>query len=279
VLDRASLSVEHGEFVSIVGFMGCGKSTFLNIAAGLLASDAGEVRFGGEPARGMRHDASIVFQNYSLLPWFSALENVRLAVAATFPEWPRARQTEQARAYLEKVGLGNAVDRRPSQLSGGMRQRVAIARAFSTEPEVLFLDEPFGALDALTRGNLQQELARLCSDLDRLVTTIMITNNVDEALLLSDRIVPMTRGPRAALGTPVPVAIPKPRNAAQLTHDEEAMRVRGHVIEALTKEVRLKPDTTYSSAGSSAGLQSCKTAGLKTCATTDDLCPARSRSN
>ena len=112
-----------------------------------------------------------------------------------FPAWPRARQIDQARQYLDKVGLGNAVDRRPSQLSGGMRQRVAIARAFSTEPEVLFLDEPFGALDALTRGNLQQELARLCSDRDRPVTTIMITNNVEEALLLSDRIVPMTRGP------------------------------------------------------------------------------------
>ena len=167
---------------------------------------------------------SIVFQNYSLLPWFSALENVRLAVAAAFPQWPRARQTEQARQYLDKVGLGNAVDRRPSQLSGGMRQRVAIARAFSTEPEVLFLDEPFGALDALTRGNLQQELARLCSDRDRPVTTIMITNNVEEALLLSDRIVPMTRGPRATLGTPIDVAMPKPRTAAHLVHDKEAMR-------------------------------------------------------
>jgi nitrate/nitrite transport system ATP-binding protein len=238
VLDRASLSVEHSEFVSIVGFMGCGKSTFLNIVAGLVTPDAGAVRFGGESVRGMRHDGSIVFQNYSLLPWFSALENVRLAVAAACPEWPRPRQAEQARAYLDKVGLGNAVDRRPSQLSGGMRQRVAIARAFSTEPEVLFLDEPFGALDALTRGNLQQELARLCSDLDRPVTTIMITNNVDEALLLSDRIVPMTRGPRATLGAPVPVAMTKPRNPSQLTHDAAAMRVRTHVIEALTKEVR-----------------------------------------
>jgi len=255
VLDRAGLSVERGEFVSIVGFMGCGKSTFLNIVAGLVRQDSGDVRFGGELVRGMRHDASIVFQNYSLLPWFTALENVRLAVAAEFPQWTRARQTEQARTYLDKVGLGNAADRRPSQLSGGMRQRVAIARAFSTEPEVLFLDEPFGALDALTRGNLQQELARLCSDLDRPVTTIMITNNVDEALLRSDRIVPMTRGPLATLGAPVPVAMPKPRNASQLTHDPAAMRVRTHVIEALTaevrqdhvrlKEVRLKPDTTY----------------------------------
>ena len=245
VLDGASLSVEHGEFVSIVGFVGCGKSTFLNVVAGLVTPDAGEVRFGGEPARGMRHDASIVFQNYSLLPWLSALENVRLAVAAAFPEWPRARQAEQARAYLGKVGLGSAVDRRPSQLSGGMRQRVAIARAFSTEPEVLFMDEPFGALDALTRGHLQQELVRLCSDLDRLVTTIMITNSVDEALLLSDRIVPMGRGPRATLGAPVPVALPKPRNAAHLTHDEEAMRVRSHVIESLTAGVLQKGRTQH----------------------------------
>jgi nitrate/nitrite transport system ATP-binding protein len=273
VLDRASLSVEQGEFVSIVGFMGCGKSTFLNIVAGLVTPDAGEIRFGGEPARGIRHDASIVFQSYSLLPWFTALENVRLAVAAEFPQWPRERPTEQARSYLEKVGLGNAVERRPSQLSGGMRQRVAIARAFSTEPDVLFLDEPFGALDALTRGNLQQELARLCSDRDRPVTVIMITNNVEEALLLSDRIVPMTRGPRAALGVPVEVAMAKPRTSAQLVHDEEAMRVRTHIIESLTASVL--PSRTRCSAG----LQSCKTAGPKTCATTEDLCPAPSRSN
>jgi nitrate/nitrite transport system ATP-binding protein len=244
VLDRACLSVDEGEFVSIVGFMGCGKSTLLNIVAGLIAPDSGEVRFGGEPARGMRRDASIVFQAYSLLPWFTALENVRLAVAAAFPEWPRARQLEQAQTHLEKVGLGNAAHRRPGQLSGGMRQRVAIARAFSTEPNVLFLDEPFGALDALTRSNLQQELARLCSDRDRPVTVIMITNSVEEALLLSDRIAPMTRGPRATLGAPVDVAIPKPRTAALLAHDEQAVRARSRVIESLTSEVRLKPDTT-----------------------------------
>ena len=237
VLDGVNLSVNRGEFVSIVGFMGGGKSTLLSIVAGLVTPDKGDVRFDGKCVRGMKHDASIVFQNYSLLPWFSALENVRLAVAAAFPQWSHSRQIEQARAYLAKVGLGNSVDRRPSQLSGGMRQRVAIARAFSTEPEVLFLDEPFGALDALTRGNLQQELARLCSDLDRPVTTIMITNSVEEALLLSDRIVPMTRGPRATLGTPLAVAIPKPRSAAQLVHDEQARRVRTYVIESLTSEV------------------------------------------
>jgi nitrate/nitrite transport system ATP-binding protein len=271
VLEGASLSVDRGEFVSIVGFMGCGKSTFLNIVSGILAADAGRVLFDGEPARGIRDDASIVFQNYSLLPWFSALENVRLAVAAAFPAWPRARQIDQARQYLDKVGLGNAVDRRPSQLSGGMRQRVAIARAFSTEPELLFLDEPFGALDALTRGSLQQELARLCSNGDRPVTTIMITNNVEEALLLSDRIVAMTRGPRATLGLPIKVAMPKPRTAALLVHDKEAMAVRAHVVESLTSEILDRK--------SSAGLQSCNTAGLKTCATTEDLCPVRSLSS
>jgi nitrate/nitrite transport system ATP-binding protein len=265
VLDRVTLSVDQGEFVSIIGFMGCGKSTLLNILAGLIRADSGEVRFRGERADGIRKDASIVFQNYSLLPWFSALENVRLAVAAAFPEWRPARQTAQARTYLDQVGLGNAVDRRPGQLSGGMRQRVAIARAFSTEPDLLFLDEPFGALDALTRGNLQQELGRLCSDRDRPVTTIMITNSVDEALLLSDRIVPMTRGPHARLGAAVPVAMPKPRIAAHLVHDEEAMRVRSHVIEALTARALAggggssTESSAKSTAESSAGLQSCKT--------------------
>ena len=239
VLDGASLSVEHGEFVSIVGFVGCGKSTFLNVVAGLVTPDAGEVRFGGEPARGMRHDASIVFQNYSLLPWLSALENVRLAVAAAFPEWPRARQAEQARAYLGKVGLGSAVDRRPSQLSGGMRQRVAIARAFSTEPEVLFLDEPFGALDALTRDTLQQELARLCTaGRDKPVTTVMITNNVEEAILLADRIVPLSRGPRATLGASIAVPLARPRAAAVLQHDADALRARSKIVEALTNGSR-----------------------------------------
>jgi nitrate/nitrite transport system ATP-binding protein len=234
VLDRVSLTVDKGEFVSIVGFMGCGKSTLLNLLAGVTQPDTGTIDIDDRPLRGIAQQASIVFQNYSLLPWFSAIENVRLAVDAAHPEWSRAQQKEQSERYLRLVGLGNAIHRRPSQLSGGMRQRVAIARAFATDPEVLFLDEPFGALDALTRGSLQQELARLCSEAGRPVTTVMITNNIDEALLLSDRIIPMTKGPRATLGASVAVELARPRSADQLAHDEQAILARAHVVESLS---------------------------------------------
>ena len=259
MLRDVSLSVEHGEFVSIVGAMGSGKSTLLSILAGLTDADAGTVSIGGEPLTGIRGDASYVFQNYSLLPWFTALENVRLAVGATFPDLTRDEQKARARQTLERVGLGNAINRRPRQLSGGMRQRVAIARALATDPQVLFLDEPFGALDALTRETLQQDLARLCVEGDRPVTTVMITNNVEEAILLSDRIVPMlpgkplsevggrapsgveARAPSgvegATLGPPIDVALPRPRSAAQLAHDEEATHVRAHVVATLTAAV------------------------------------------
>ena len=238
VLERVSLTVDRGEFVSIVGFMGCGKSTLLNLLAGVTQADSGTISIDGTALNGIARQASIVFQNYSLLPWFSAVENVRLAVDAARPQWSRAEQKEQAERYLRLVGLGNALHRRPSQLSGGMRQRVAIARAFATEPEVLFLDEPFGALDALTRASLQQELARLCSEAGRPVTTVMITNNIDEALLLSDRIIPMTKGPRATLGSSVAVDLAKPRSADQLAHDEQAILARAHVVESLSDHLR-----------------------------------------
>jgi nitrate/nitrite transport system ATP-binding protein len=250
VLEDVNLTVERGEFVSIVGFMGCGKSTFLNLIAGLLQADSGRVTIGGDLVRGVRAEAAYVFQNYSLLPWLSAIGNVQLAVASAFPTWTRAQQVAQSRRYLDLVGLGNALQRRPGQLSGGMRQRVAIARAFACEPEILFLDEPFGALDALTRGNLQQELAELCSAVGRPVTTILITNNVEEALLLSDRIVPMTAGPRATMGPPVTIAIPRPRTVAQLQHDDEALRVRTHVVECLTEYVKHTRRRTKAEKGS-----------------------------
>jgi nitrate/nitrite transport system ATP-binding protein len=250
VLTSVSLDVEHGEFVSIVGAMGSGKSTLLSLIAGLTAPDAGTVSIGGEPISGVRRDAAFVFQNYSLLPWFTALENVRLAVEATFPELNREEQRRHAARALEQVGLGNALDRRPTQLSGGMRQRVAIARAFATRPQVLFLDEPFGALDALTRETLQQELGRLCGEGERPVTTVMITNSVEEAILLSDRIVPIMPGPPATLGAPIPVELSRPRSLAQLAHDEQATQVRAHVVSTLTASVRSRslPSTSPSKA-------------------------------
>ena len=238
VLRDVSLTVEDGEFVSIVGAMGSGKTTLLGIAAGLLSADSGDVQAGGETLREIRRDGAFVFQNYSLLPWFSALENVRLAVDAAFPSLSRDEQRHAATEALERVGLGNAVHRRPSQLSGGMRQRVAIARALATKPRVLFLDEPFGALDALTRETLQQELAHLCSDGDRTVTTLMITNSVEEAMLLSDRIVPMLPGPPATLGAPIAVSLPRPRTIAELAHQEEATHVRAHIIATLTDAMK-----------------------------------------
>jgi len=234
VLRDVSLDIEQGEFVSIVGAMGSGKSTLLSLLAGLTTPDRGTVSIGGEPVRGVHRHAAFVFQNYSLLPWFSALENVRLAVEAAFPELTREQQLRRASDALGTVGLGNAIHRRPRQLSGGMRQRVAIARAVATEPHVLFLDDPFGALDALTRETLQQELAGLGSQSDRRVTTVMITNSVEEAILLSDRIVPIVPGPPATLGVAIPVELPRPRSVAQLAHDEQASHVRAHVIATLT---------------------------------------------
>jgi nitrate/nitrite transport system ATP-binding protein len=246
VLKDVQLDVEQGEFVSIVGAMGSGKSTLLSLLAGLTSPDGGTVVLDGTPVTGVRDDAGFVFQNYSLLPWFSALENVRLAVQAAFPDAPAAEQTRRATEALERVGLGNAVDRKPRQLSGGMRQRVSLARAFATEPRVLFLDEPFGALDALTRDALQQDLAQLCAGRERPVTTVMITNNVEEAILLSDRIVPIVTGPPSSLGTPIAVELARPRTAAQLAHDEQATHARAHVIAALTASLqrRTRPSST-----------------------------------
>jgi nitrate/nitrite transport system ATP-binding protein len=238
VLRGVSLTVEPGEFVSIVGSMGSGKSTLLSLLSGLTIPDSGSIVVDGEPLRGIRPDAAYVFQNYSLLPWFSALENVRLAVGAAFPELSRADQRARATETLERVGLGNALSRRPPQLSGGMRQRVALARAFATQPRVLFLDEPFGALDALTRETLQQDLATMCRDGQRSITTIMITNSVEEAILLSDRIVPILPGPPATLGVSIAVDLPHPRSASQLAHDELATQVRAHVVATLTASLK-----------------------------------------
>ena len=238
VLANINLAVEEGEFVCIVGASASGKTTLMKIAAGLVAPDSGSISIGGQAVTSFPRSASIVFQNYSLLPWFSALENVRLGVESAFPEWPAAKQKEQAMKYLDLVGLGNAHAKRPGQLSGGMRQRVAIARAFAVEPQVLFLDEPFGALDALTRATVQQELARLCEAQKPKATVLMITNSVDEAILLSDRILALGRrvsGKDAAtLSMAAPVALERPRATDLLMHNEEAVRIRARVTDLVT---------------------------------------------
>jgi nitrate/nitrite transport system ATP-binding protein len=238
VLRDVNLTLEEGEFVSIVGASAAGKTTLIKIAAGLLKPDRGTVSIAGRAVTGFPQGASIVFQNYSLLPWLSAVENVRLAVESALPDWPKAKQRNQAVKYLDMVGLGAALQKRPSQLSGGMRQRVAIARAFAVEPGILFLDEPFGALDALTRATLQQELARLCDAQNPRATVLMITNSVDEAILLSDRILTLGRGPgalaSASLSVAVPVTLSRPRASDLMMHNEEAVWVRARVTESLT---------------------------------------------
>jgi nitrate/nitrite transport system ATP-binding protein len=249
VLRDVSLSVSRGEFVCIVGAMGSGKTTLLNLLMGLVRPDAGAVEIEGRPVNGIADRTAFVFQNYSLLPWFSALENVRLAVEAASPGKSKPEQRERAVLALERVGLGNAVHRRPTQLSGGMRQRVALARALATDPDILFLDEPFGALDALTRETLQSELARLCQRDTQPVTTVMVTNNVEEAILLADRIVPVLSGPPATLGSPIPVPLPRPRTIANLAHDEQASIFRAHVIATLTAALgRRRPLATTGAA-------------------------------
>jgi nitrate/nitrite transport system ATP-binding protein len=248
VLRDVSLDIERGEFVSVVGAMGSGKSTLLSMLAGLTAPDAGTIAVAGEEHRGIRRDSAFVFQNYSLLPWLTALENVRLAVEAAFPDVTSDEQRTRAGATLERVGLGQALHRRPSQLSGGMRQRVALARALATRPRILFLDDPFGALDALTREALQQDLMQFGSDEDQLatdagpVTTVMITNSVEEAILLSDRIIPIVAGPPATVGPAIAVELSRPRTPSQLAHDELATRTRAHVVGTLTASMRITRD-------------------------------------
>ncbi len=232
ILSDINFSMEEGEFVSIVGASASGKTTLIKMISGLASPDEGTVSIGGKRVDGFPVGAAIVFQNYSLLPWLSALENVRLAVEAAFPSYTAREQTAHSQRYLEMVGLGSAGLKKPGQLSGGMRQRVAIARAFAVEPSVIFLDEPFGALDALTRVTLQQELASMCSAVTKPVTALMITNSVEEAVLLSDRIHALGRGPGATLSSGFPVSIPKPR-AASLLHDKKAIALKNRIGEFL----------------------------------------------
>ena len=228
VLDHVSLDVEAGAFVSIVGAMGSGKSTLMNLLSGLLVPDKGTITIGGVPVTGVRNDAAVVFQNYSLLPWLSVFGNVLLAVEQVYPHLSGAQKRAHAEKFIRMVNLTPARDKKPTELSGGMRQRVSVARALAMDPSVLLLDEPLGALDALTRATLQDEIERIWEQDQK--TVLLITNDVDEGILLADRIIPLSRGPGATLGRPVTVDLPRPRERKAINHCPEFKRIRQEVF-------------------------------------------------
>jgi nitrate/nitrite transport system ATP-binding protein len=231
VLSDIDLRVAEGEFVAILGASGAGKSTLISLIAGLITPDSGSITLRGQPVRGPGRDRGVVFQSYALAPWLSVRGNIALAVDSQCKELSRAERARRVQHYIELVGLGHAAERRPAELSGGMRQRVAVARALSMQPELLLLDEPLSALDALTRAKLQDEFAALSQAEQR--TIVMITNDVDEALLLADRIVPLTPAPNATLGPSFPVALPRPRLRAAMNSDPDYIRLRAAVTECL----------------------------------------------
>lgn len=227
VLNGIDLAIGKGEFVTLIGHSGCGKSTLLNLVAGLLKPGAGTVLLSGKHLDGPGPDRGVVFQNHSLLPWLTSYGNVYLAVERVFTD----KRQERTHAALQLVGLSHAEHKYPHQISGGMKQRVGIARALAIEPKVLLLDEPFGALDALTRATLQDELMRIVAQTG--ATVLMVTHDVDEAVLLSDRVVMMTNGPAARIGQVLSIDLPKPRQRLALAHDPRFMELRAAVLEFL----------------------------------------------
>jgi nitrate/nitrite transport system ATP-binding protein len=228
VLTDVSLTVNEGEFVAVVGYSGAGKTTLLSMVAGLLAPDSGTVTMEGKPITGPGSDRGVIFQNYSLLPWLTAYENIHLAVDQVNPTWSKQQKREWSEKCLDTVKLSAARNKRPLELSGGMRQRVAVARALAMNPRVLLMDEPLGALDALTRATLQDEFARLFMTENK--TMLLITNDVDEAILLADRIIPLSAGPSATLGPEVKVELGRPRDRALLGRDPAYRAVRSQVL-------------------------------------------------
>lgn len=233
------LRIGKGEFLTIISHSGCGKSTLLNIIAGSERPSAGGVVLEGREIRGPGKDRMVVFQNFSLMPWLTVAENIRLAVRAAFPGWDRAQVGTCVQRYIDMVGLIGAEARRPAALSGGMRQRVGLARAFATGPKVLLLDEPFARIDALTRGVIQDELVRMWTASRS--TVFMVTHDVDEAILLSDRIALMTNGPDARLAEILDVPIARPRLRAALLDDPEYARLQAHILRFLMGAARPAP--------------------------------------
>ncbi len=238
-----SLKIKKGEFVSLIGHSGCGKSTVLNIVAGLHEATTGGVLLDGKEVREPGPERAVVFQNHSLLPWLSVYKNVELAVKQTTRARNKAETRDWVMHNLELVHMTHAIDKLPSEISGGMKQRVGIARALSMEPKVLLMDEPFGALDALTRAHLQDSLMEIHANLGN--TVIMITHDVDEAVLLSDRIVMMTNGPSATIGEILEVDLPRPRDRIALADNPQYNHYRHDVLRFLyEKQKKVEPVNT-----------------------------------
>lgn len=231
VLKNINLDITEGEFIAIVGFSGSGKTTLVSLIAGLLQADSGEILKSGKAITEPAPDRGVVFQNYSLMPWLTVYENVALAVDAIFKHWTAQQRHEHTEKYVNMVNLGSAMHKLPSELSGGMRQRVNVARALAANPEILLLDEPLSALDALTRGNLQDEILQIWSQEKK--TMILITNDVDEAIYMADRVIPLTMTPNATFEKIFNIDIPRPRNRTDLNHNEDFKHLRGEITRYL----------------------------------------------
>ncbi|MBR8831213.1 MAG: Bicarbonate transport ATP-binding protein CmpD [Chroococcopsis gigantea SAG 12.99] len=231
VLENVNLSVKEGEFICVIGHSGCGKSTLLNMVSGFATPTSGQVTVNGKQITKPGPDRMVVFQNYALLPWLTVFENVYLAVDAVSPSAPEAQKRAVVREHLAMVGLTEAMDKKPTQISGGMKQRVSIARALSIRPEVLILDEPFGALDAITKEELQEELLKIWQD--KRCTVLMITHDIDEALFLADRLVMMTNGPAASIGEVLNIPFSRPRDRERIMEDPEYYKLRNYALDFL----------------------------------------------
>ncbi len=231
ILSDINLKVNEGEFLAIVGFSGSGKTTLMKMLAGLEKPDSGEIIFNGKPITGPSSEKGIIFQNYSLLPWLSVYDNVALSVNAVYTEKSKVIRNRIIRETVDMVSLTPAINKKPGELSGGMRQRVSVARTLAVDPQLLLMDEPLSALDALTRGNLQSEILKIWSKNKR--TAILITNDVDEGILMADRIVPLNPGPNASFGPEFDINLERPRLKTALNHNPDFKKLRNSIMEYL----------------------------------------------
>jgi len=238
VLSNINLSIEEGEFVALVGFSGTGKTTLINLLAGLETPDSGQVLFQGKPVTGPEPKRGVIFQNYSLLPWLTVAGNVQLAVDQIYPEKSKAERRALVETYVEMVNLTPALTKRPAELSGGMRQRVSVARALSADPEILLMDEPLSALDALTRSVLQDQMLSIWEEQKK--TMVLITNSVDEGIIMADRIIPFNLESPAGLGPEFKVALARPRDRKSMNRNDLYKRLRNDIIHFLNDEKKQK---------------------------------------